>query len=142
MQFSRKRGRALIIAASIVGFVWMSLSYTLTTLYPYHQGLYEYRRLHPEILSTADQIRLASMGHETTYADFLWMSLIQFIGDNIGNGKYRDFTHSILSTITTIHPYFAHAYELDLLLGPVIFAEDTGPEREADREYIRQGIIH
>jgi hypothetical protein len=120
----------------------MSLSYTLTTLYPYHQGLYEYRRLHPDILPTPAQIRLSSMGHETTYADFLWIGFIQFIGDNIGNGKYRDFTHAILQTITTIHPYFTHAYELDLLLGPVIFAEDTGPEREADRAYIREGIAH
>ena len=79
-------------------------------------------------------------GHENLYADITWIRLIQFIADNMGNGKYLEFTHTILSHITKISPYFERAYEADLLFAPTIFAEEEGPDIEKYKQ-LTQGIV-
>ena len=111
-------------------------------LYPIYSELYDYRRLTPELLPSEKSLRILSVGHNTTYADTLWVSLIQFIGDNIGNNKYLDFSHHILSSITSLHPFFPRAYELDLIYTPLVFADSGDKMTDDEREKTLRAIDH
>jgi hypothetical protein len=108
----------LLITAGIA--LYAIGSYMVSTSYPTYLGLYEYRRLHPDILPSAKSLQISTSGHATTYADILWIDLIQYIGDNIGNGKYTTFTNTLADTITDLHPHFSKPYVLALLLSPHI----------------------
>lgn len=110
-------------------------------LYNEHEELWDYRRLQPEILPSAESIRILSVGHDTTYASLMWIQLIQFIWDNIGNGKYLEFTHKILSQIQILHPRFARAYELDLLFLPTVSPEDESSYAAKKREILRAWLL-
>ncbi len=70
------------------------------------------------------------------------MSLIQFVGDNAGNGKYLDFSHAILANITDLNPYYTKAYELDLLFTPLIFADSTDNITGDEALKINRSIEH
>ena len=86
--------------------------------------------MNPDIIPSADTLKILSIGHDTTFASVLWIQLIQYIGDNIGNGKYIEFTHKILQNIQTLHPRFTRAYEIDLLLLRAPVFDTTDDERE------------
>ena len=106
--------------------------YTINTgsLYSEYTNLWDYRRMHPEFQPQEKVIRMFDAGHTTTYADFLWMSLIQYIADNIGNGKYIDYAPPLLDTISRLHPHFTRSYTLALLLTPSL--DPNNPDHEAN----------
>jgi hypothetical protein len=136
-----------ISLASILSFLLLIgiggvFSYIHThRLYREHEQLWDYRRLQPDILPSAEALRVLSVWHDTTYAWILWIQLIQFIGDNIGNGRYLEFTHKILQNIQTLHPRFARAYEIDLLFLPTVSPEDETEYGAKKREILRAWLI-
>ncbi len=69
------------------------------------------------------------MGHTTSYASWEWLSLIQYIGDNIYDNAFLNFSHTLLDHISTLHPYFTKVYELDLILIPFSSGENDAPEK-------------
>jgi hypothetical protein len=117
-----------IVITLILG--WFSFQYSLKNLYAEYGKLFEYRRLSPDFLPNQKVITLSSAGHVTTYADIIWMNLVQLIGDNIGNDKYHTFVHPIIETITDLHPHFISAYNLSLLLAPEIREDDTSESKK------------
>lgn len=70
----------------------------------------------PNFIPHAKMVEIMSIGHQITYADFLWISLIQYIADNIFTNSYWEFSTEFISTITSANPFFAPAYEWGLLL--------------------------
>ncbi len=87
-------------------------------IYTEYESLWDYRRLHPEFQPQEKTVRIFDAGHTTTYADMLWVNLIQYIADNIGNGMYVDYAPPLLDTISRLHPHFTRSYTLALLLTP------------------------
>jgi hypothetical protein len=132
----------ILLSTTILGAFWIFSTLSTGMLYAEYDKLWDYRRLHPDLLPSAQTIQISSVGHMNTYVDFSWIQLIQFIGDNIGNGKYLDFTHTILSNITEIDPYFARAYEFDLLLAPFLYPDRTDQEIATYREKIEDILAH
>ncbi len=129
-----------VLALGIITVGWVFSYLNTGSLYIQYQYLWDYRRLHPDIIPPTTTHRILAVGHDTTYADVMWLRLIQFVGDNIGNGRFLDFTHKILSQVQELHPRFARAYELDLLLLPTVSPENTTSEWERRREILRAGI--
>lgn len=121
---------------------WMFSVISTGVLYGEYSKLWGYRRLHPDLIPDARTVHLLAMGHDTTYADIFWIQLIQFIGDNIGNGKYLDFTHTILSNITELHPYFTRAYEMDLLMAPILYPDTDEKKTAIIRQKIEDILAH
>ncbi len=107
----------------VFSYIWSGI------LYAEYSKLWDYRRLHPEFLPDTKVISLLDAGHHTTYADILWINLVQYIGDNIGNGKFNDYAPPLLSRITEMHPYFTRAYILWLLLSPSLDPDKVGYEK-------------
>ena len=107
-------------------------------LYGEHAKLWEYRRLQPDIIPSAQSLQILSVGHSTTYASILWIQLIQFIGDNINASRYLDFTHKIIKNIEALHPRFARPYELDLLLLPMVYSDDDTPVGKKNLERLKE----
>lgn len=68
------------------------------------------------------------MGHTTSYASWTWLSLIQYVGDNVGGNRFLEFSHRMLTQITDLHPYFTRPYEIDLILTPLSAGENMTPE--------------
>lgn len=64
-------------------------------------------------------IDIMSLGHSLSYADFMWLSLIQYIGTNISNNNFTEHSFEVLEKITEISPKFSIGYEWALLLLPV-----------------------
>jgi hypothetical protein len=120
---------------------WGFLSYGIGPGYQSYLDNWEYRRLHPELIPAPDMIRLFDMGHTTTYASYSWLSLIQYIGDNVGGNRFLDFSHRMLSQITSLHPYFTRPYEIDLILAPVSSGENMTIEQIAKNKTIIANAI-
>lgn len=72
----------------------------------------------------------------------MWVELIQFVGDNIGNNLYLDFSHKILGNITDLSPYFDEAYELDLLFTPLVYADYKEDTTTDEYQKIERAIQH
>ena len=134
--------KTLITGTIILGAFWIFSIASTWILYTEYSSLWDYRRLHPDLLPNAQTVKAFDMGHDTTYADISWIELIQFIWDNIGNGKYLDFTHTILSNITDLHPYFIRAYELDLLMAPFLYPDSTQDKIDVFKNKIESIIAH
>ena len=113
--------------------VWNALfyayGYNTQDSYREYSKLFEYRRLHPDFQPNTDIIRFTVAGHTTTYADTIWIWLIQYIGDNVINGKYKDFSNPLIRNIIKIHPYFPSPYNLSLILSPNINRDKPGYEK-------------
>ena len=113
----------------IIGFWFfigiLSLIYTsnVGNLYREYRELSEYRRLNPDFLPNANTIRLSDAGHDTTYADILWINLIQYIWDNAGNGTFRNYLNPLITGITDLSPHFSSPYNLALILSPILSKE-------------------
>ncbi len=105
------------IMSTIGAFLYVGRA-NLGDTYVEYQNLFDYRRLHPELLPSPRTIRLTDAGHTNVYADIIWIQLIQYIGDNIGNGKYLEYTEKLVWHIVELHPHFTKAYILGLLLIP------------------------
>jgi hypothetical protein len=82
------------------------------------------------LIPSPDIIRIFDMGHTTSYASWEWLSLIQYIGDNIYDNSFLSFSHTLLDHISILHPYFTKAYELDLILIPFSSGENDTPEKK------------
>lgn len=127
-----------------IGFIFIGLSYgsylfSTGSLYIEYQNLFEYRRLSPDFLPNTRAIKILDAGHATTYADTIWIGLIQYIGDNIGNGKYRNFTNPLVARINELHPYFASTYNLALVLSPSL--DSDKPDYEKKQAIAREALI-
>lgn len=108
--------------------------------YTEYRQLWEYRRLHPQFTLSAPALKVVSVWHSTSYADMLWIRLMQYIGDNIWDGKYLNFTHKILTQIQYLHPRFAQAYELDILFLPSIGANDEDEKTQQKRKILEDAL--
>lgn len=53
------------------------------------------------------------------YADILWISLLQYVGDNLPNNAYLSFLSRLEQTILSLNPDFEKMYEWGLLLLPI-----------------------
>lgn len=95
-------------------------------LFEEYENLWQFRLLNPEILPDTEVIRWTSAWHKTSYADSLWIGLIQFIWDNIWNNRYHAFLNPYIEKIIELHPHFPEPYNLALLLSPNI-----NPEKES-----------
>lgn len=62
---------------------------------------------------------MISIGHTNSYADFLWLSMIQYIGNNLSKSNYTNFSLKLIDSLTDISPKFITAYEWALLLMPI-----------------------
>lgn len=112
--------RNICVFFFLIGGIYSIYFFGTGSLYSEYVRLYEYRRLHPDFQPESRAIRMMSAGHETTYADILWINLMQYIGDNIGNGKFRFFINPLITSITDLHPYFTNAYDFAVILSPNI----------------------
>lgn len=92
-------------------------------LYIEYANLWDYRRMRPEFQQDPRMIRLTDAGHTTTYADIMWINLIQYIADNINNNLFVTYAPPLLDTISELHPHFTRAYTLALLLTPSLDRE-------------------
>ncbi len=115
-------------------------SYNLSKgkIYNEYLILWEYRLLHPEILPDIRTAYIASAWHTTAYADTIWISLIQYIADNLSDFWYHDFLNPIIERITTLHPYFTSAYDLALNLSPILNPDK--PEYESYRKIATESL--
>jgi hypothetical protein len=120
---------------------WGFLSYGTGQWYSEYVAAWEYRRLHPELIPDPTIVQLFDMWHTTSYASWLWLSLIQYIGDNVGGNRFLDFSHSILTQITTLHPYFTRPYEIDLILTPLSAWENMTAEYRSKNKIITNKAI-
>lgn len=111
-----------------------------TRLYPEYRILSDYRRLHPNLVATPEMLHVVAVGHDTSFADILWIELMQFIGDNIANGQYLNFTHRILGEIQALSPGFARAYEFDLLFFPRVSPLDPPDVQEKKATLLKEGL--
>lgn len=81
------------------------------------------------------------MWHTSSYASFVWLQLIQYIGDNVGGNRFLNFTHTLIENITILHPYFTKPYEVDLILTPLSLGENLDPkQKEFNRKYTQEAI--
>ena len=67
--------------------------------------------MRPDIFPSVLSLKLFDLGHHSMYADFLWIQLIQFVGDNAGGNRFLVFSHKLLQNITGLNPYFARPYD-------------------------------
>ncbi len=75
--------------------------------------------MEPDLVVNGKTAQILSMGYENMYADTLWISLMQYIGDNLAGNAYLSFLTNIEKTIITLNPDFKKMYEWGLLLLPV-----------------------
>lgn len=119
------RRTSIISFIFLIGIgVFFSIIHT-GQLYSDYRTNWDYRRLRPDIIPPVETMQIIATGHDTSYAMFMWIQLIQFIGDNIRDARYLQFTHEILTRIHHLHPRFAKAYEIDLLFMQSISSRDT-----------------
>ena len=64
-------------------------------------------------------VEFLSAGHSLAYADFQWISLIQYIGAHIGQNTGPAFPVKLLSHITEFSPKFSTAYEWAMWVLPI-----------------------
>ena len=133
--------RLTIKMTSFVLVIWFLFFVSIQGPYQEYESLITYRRLHPEFITPPSIARYIAVGHDTTYADITWLQTIQYIGDNIGNGGYINFTNTLIRTINALHPYFSKPYETSLLLAPVIASYDTGSVVTEKIKGIRDSIL-
>ena len=56
--------------------------------------------------------------HQQTYASFLWLSSIQYVG-RVLQSHQADYLYEMLDNITNLSPYFDYAYEFWQLIIPI-----------------------
>ena len=130
--------RAFFYIFLLCGGFWIFYHFNTNQLYGEYSNLWDYRRLHPEFQSDEKVIRLIDAGHDTTYADILWINLIQYIADNLRDLKFTEFTTPLLDTIAKLHPHFTRSYTLALLLSPSLNPESDSYEK--NREIVEYAL--
>ena len=81
-------------------------------------------------------VRALSMGFYAALADLIWLRFVQYYGEHrLTDSKY-DLMYHILDILTTLDPYFAHAYTL----GSLMLTHDANrPDRA--RALLKKGMI-
>lgn len=79
-------------------------------------------------------VKIFDMWHSTSYASFIWLELIQYIGDNVWGNRFLGFSHTLLNHIAILHPYFTRPYEIDLILAPTSLGENQTPEAKKQNQ--------
>jgi len=74
-----------------------------------------------------------------SYADTLWIHLIQFLGQNFSNKDFVREAHGFLEYITKIFPNFSPAYELHLLVTPILHENASSAEKNVTQKSIEYG---
>jgi hypothetical protein len=123
----------------ISAVAYISYSYTTWWSYREYSKLSEYRRLSPDFLPNPEIIETMSMGHANTYADIIWINLIQYIGDNVFSGKEKTFLNPLVSSINQIHPYFTEPYNLALILSPNVNPDKA--DYEKNKKITEQALL-
>jgi hypothetical protein len=132
----------ILLIAIFFSFWYIAFVFHTGKWFIEYRNLYEYRRLHPELLPSSETIRMVDMGHHFSYASLSWIKFIQFVGDNVGNGEYLNFSHTILKSITELNPYFARGYEIDLLFTPLARLDLTPEETKKNAVLFERSIDH
>lgn len=96
------------------------------------------------------EIKLSSIGNNLSASDWLWISLVQYIGEHILDDqnaeKNEKFVLENLKTITNLSPNFTRAYEWTLLILPIpnnenlIYTNSQKQMLAASLEIAKQGI--
>jgi len=71
-----------------------------------------------------------------------WIGAIQFIGDSFVASGATDSMGEIFRYITTISPVFSPAYEINLLLTPIVPENSTGTAREIALSRVKKAMDH
>ncbi|MEO0185725.1 MAG: hypothetical protein ABIL20_08010, partial [candidate division WOR-3 bacterium] len=61
-------------------------------------------------------VRTLSLGFYVPLADFVWLRFIQYYGEHRMTDARFDLMYHILDILTTLDPYFVHAYTLGALM--------------------------
>jgi hypothetical protein len=128
----------LITTLLIFSGAYFSYQKSSSSLYGEYMKLWAYRRMHPDTLPRVEITRLYTAGHDTTYADTIWISLVQYIGDNLSGDKYKTFLNPLIDRITKLHPHFHETYNVALILAPNLREESS--EYEEDKRILRDVI--
>lgn len=75
--------------------------------------------MEPELIMGGNTAKIVSIWYENMYADILWISLLQYVGDNLPNNAYLSFLSRLEQTILSLNPDFEKMYEWGLLLLPI-----------------------
>lgn len=98
--------------------------------------------MRPDIFPSVLSLKLFDLGHHSMYADFLWIQLIQFVGDNAGGNRFLVFSHKLLQNITGLNPYFARPYEIDLIFTPTLPSDGIDLSNTGLTSPFRSAIEH
>jgi len=71
------------------------------------------------LLPKGEILRPALLGYHQLGADFLWLRVVQVLGDRVVRDKDYDWLYHALDVITTVDPKYVYAYEA----GGVVLAE-------------------
>ena len=74
------------------------------------------------LLPRGEILRPALLGYHQLGADFLWLRVVQVLGDRVVRDKDYDWLYHALDVITTVDPKYVYAYEA----GGVVLAELAG----------------
>ncbi len=124
-----------------VAFFWFSY-FSSTELYDSYKEVSSYRSTSFNLPFPTSIVRMISSGHDLVYADSVWINLIQFIGESFWSPESLESVYSSLKYITDISPQFSHAYELSLLLTPIIPESATGKTYITARKRVQNAINH
>ena len=102
----------------------------------------EFRELvERDFLAVANEMKLTE--EERALIERLdWLGLIQYVGDNVGGNRFLSFSHSILTQITDLHPYFSRPYEIDLIFAPLSSGENTTLHEKVANKQIAVNVIN
>lgn len=70
-------------------------------------------------LPSSELVKIFSIWHDLSYANFQWISLIQYIGEHISQKNTHQYPVKLLQHITEISPKFHSAYEWALWILPI-----------------------
>ncbi|KPJ60789.1 MAG: hypothetical protein AMJ46_04780 [Latescibacteria bacterium DG_63] len=82
-------------------------------------------------------LKQASLGHENTFADVVWLRAIQYYGEHRLTDRKYDMVGHIFDVMTTLDPQFIHAYAF----GALVLAEDAGKPIDG-LKLLRKGMSH
>ncbi len=70
-------------------------------------------------LPSGDRLKPALLGHHYLGADFIWLQIVQVLGERSHTGKDFEWLRHALSVVTTLDPQYVYAYDV----GGVILSE-------------------
>lgn len=98
------------VILGVIGFLLVSGVYAL------HVRLDQLREGAPKIqrvmfLPPADILRVASLGYQGVVADFIWLQVVQAMGERKVSAEAGRWIYRALDVVTTLDPKFVQAYE-------------------------------